>query len=261
MKNQSIGGDPQEGLARYAKANEITQSLIDKQPVGGVAVLNDPNDAANAEKSARWRVDDLISRSKTNPAAAQAITGTVHNQGQAEAGQIAQQTAATGLAAAALRDDKRNALESRGQDMHLKGEEMRVTGNPLDNKAKQAALDQTKQVSDLHTKYLAATDPKERAALADQIRGMSGKGTDDDVVVVPGGEFTDPDNPMVKMKQPSMIYNRRTGQYSAPPTQGGGAGPAAAPSAAIEMLKKNPDMASAFDAKYGQGASKKHLGN
>lgn len=39
------------------------------------------------------------------------------------------------------------------------------------------------------------------------------------------------------------------------------AGPTKAPPAAIDMLKKNPDMASLFDSKYGQGASKKHLGN
>lgn len=220
LKNQIVGGDPQEGLARYARANDITQSIIDNHPVGGIGIINDPNDAANAEKSARWRVDDLITKSKVNPAAAQAIPGTVHNQGQAEAGQLAQQTAATGLAAAALRDDKRNALESRGQDMHLMGEEIRVNGNPLDNKAKQAALDQQKQVADLHAKYLAATDPKERAALADQIRGISGKGNgEDDVVVVPGGEFTDPDNSLVKLKGRPTIYNKRTGQFTYPPAQ------------------------------------------
>jgi hypothetical protein len=288
LNNQTVG-DPQEGLARYARANAITQSLIDKQPQGGVGVLNDPNDAANAEKTARWRVDDLIYGSRNNPASARAIDGTLHNQGQAEAGQLAQQTAASGLVAAALRDDKNNGVATRGQDMNLKGEELRAAGNPMDNKVKQASLDQQKQVSDLQAKYLAATDPKEKAAYAEQIRGLSGKSGEDDVVVVPGGEYTDPDNSMVKLKGKPTIYNKRTGQFTSPPVQvmtqqpdskykvgevhvdangskaiyqqDGSWKELQAPPAAIDMLKKNPEMASVFDAKYGQGASKKHLGN
>lgn len=62
LKNQMIGSDS-EGLARYAKAVAINKERIDAQPTGGIAILGDETaqDRENAEKTARWRRDDLVS--------------------------------------------------------------------------------------------------------------------------------------------------------------------------------------------------------
>ena len=50
LKNQTVGGDAadvQQGLDRFARANAIWQSVIDKQPQGGVGVMADPADHWN----------------------------------------------------------------------------------------------------------------------------------------------------------------------------------------------------------------------
>lgn len=50
LKNQMIGGDAadvQQGLDRFARANATWQSVIDKQPQGGVGVMADPADYWN----------------------------------------------------------------------------------------------------------------------------------------------------------------------------------------------------------------------
>jgi len=50
LKNQMIGGgaaDVQQGLDRFARANATWQSVIDKQPQGGVGVMADPADHWN----------------------------------------------------------------------------------------------------------------------------------------------------------------------------------------------------------------------
>ena len=50
LKNQMIGGDAadvQQGLDRFARANATWQSVIDKQPQGGVGVMADPADHWN----------------------------------------------------------------------------------------------------------------------------------------------------------------------------------------------------------------------
>lgn len=50
LKNQTVGGDAadvQQGLDRFARANATWQSVIDKQPQGGVGVMADPADYWN----------------------------------------------------------------------------------------------------------------------------------------------------------------------------------------------------------------------
>jgi len=58
---------PNEGLDRFARANAITQELIDRQPRGGSAVLGGLDamgrtrqEQENDARSARWRQDELL---------------------------------------------------------------------------------------------------------------------------------------------------------------------------------------------------------
>ena len=76
-------------------------------------------------------------------------------------------------------------------------------GNPLDNKAKQNALDLTTKMQDLHKQYAAETDPEKKKALAAQIRLFSGKEGKAQLIHAAGG--VDPTDPAGTRKLPDTI--------------------------------------------------------
>ena len=76
LNNQMIGQPADEarlGLDRYQRANDIRGQMIanrDKDiPAGGYGpgILDDPNEALNAERTQRWRQDELMQSAKNNP--------------------------------------------------------------------------------------------------------------------------------------------------------------------------------------------------
>lgn len=208
LKNQMVGGgaaDVQEGLDRHARANAITQSIIDKQPMGGVGILSDGGIAAdNAEKTARWRQDDLLSKVR-NPAAGQVAASLAHSQGLADVESIRQQGILAG-----------QNVQMRGQDIAAKSDAAKLAGNPNDNALKQAQTegilaqaDSAKMLADIQRKALAG-DAQEAASY----RALTGKAVDykDRYTVVPGGDYIDPDNPMQKMRSKPQILDNATGK-------------------------------------------------
>lgn len=216
LNNQMIGGDAasiQEGLDRHARANAITQSIIDKQPMGGIAVLADPNEAANAEKTARWRQDDLLAQAKGGNRAAGEVAQEVA-RGQSH---IASEAIRGGTQQAA--EQGRNAVTMRGQDISAQSEANRLAGNPMDNQIKQNQITAgqmtnaiAKQLQDLHTAYGAETDPVKQRAIAEQIRVLSGKGGADRYIPVQGGEEIGPDG-ITKIHRPGSIFDTGSRQF------------------------------------------------
>lgn len=75
--NSYSGVDDNESMA---KANAIRQSIIDRQPLGGIGILGDGGvGAVNDERSARWRQDDLLAMARGgNRAAGEAIQANAH---------------------------------------------------------------------------------------------------------------------------------------------------------------------------------------
>lgn len=76
LNDQRIGQPADEarlGLDRYQRANDIRGQMIanrDKDiPAGGYApvILEDPNEALNAERTQRWRQDELMQSTKNKP--------------------------------------------------------------------------------------------------------------------------------------------------------------------------------------------------
>ena len=222
LKNQTIGGnaaDVQQGLDRFARANAIRQEMIDSQPAGGIAILGDGGvEAANAEKTARWRQDDLISKAARNPAAGQVALASANGQNAMGVEEMRQQG-----------DAARNAVAMRGQDIAL----ARADGSPEERQLKQAqakgimaTTESTQMLADLQKKALAGD-----AQAAASYRALTGKGGadyKDRFISVPGGEEIGPDG-MTKIKRPSGVFDAQQGKFvsMSGEQQGGQAVPAA----------------------------------
>jgi hypothetical protein len=114
------------------------------------------------------------------------------------------------------------------------------------------------RIEKLYAAYESAKTPEERAAVAEQIRALSGKEAPNRFTVVPGGQEFDPTANMV-LNRPAMVLNNQTGQ---PVNLGGAQASRAAmpPPNHIDALKKNPNQAAQFDAIYGEGAAARYLG-
>lgn len=233
--------------ASLAKANAIRQQMIDRQPVGGVAILGDGGiEAANAEKTSRWAADDLqdsikraSSRSERS-ALGQALAATIAGQTQRDTEAIRQQGIAGGL-----------QIQARGQDMQAQTEANRLAGNPVDLQLKSAQVhgiaaqtETTKALGELQRKAIAG----DATAIA-TLQAINGKrqAASDRFLTVQGGEEVGPDN--IKIKRPGGVFDAQTQRFV--PMDGQQSGPTQAPAAAIDYLKKNPSQAEAFKAKYG----------
>ena len=223
-----------------AKANSIRQSIIDKQPVGGVGILGDGGvGALNDERTARWRQDELLSAAKYgNRAAGDAI------QANAQLGVegIRSATAQRG-------QDVGAGITARGQDLTANTEANRLAvESPLkqaQTKGIMAQNESASTIAEIQKKALAGD--QQAIATLNSLRGK-GQSASDRFLTVPGGEEVGPDG-MTKIKKPSNIFDAQTQKFVS--MDGGQAGQVQAPAAAIDYLKKNPNQAAAFKAKYG----------
>ena len=160
LKNQMIGGDAasvNEGLARYANANKIRGEMIanrDKDiPAGGYApgILGDGGiEAANAEKTQRWRNDELLRQAKNGNQVA--IGALLNADGHRDVATMSNETARQNAGIAAQRESNRDQVTMRGQDLNAQNELLRLQGNPLDNQTKQLALGQAQKIAQLQDK-------------------------------------------------------------------------------------------------------------
>ena len=238
LKNQMVGGDAasvQEGLSRHARANAITQSIIDKQPVGGVSILGDGGvGEINDERTARWRQDELLSAAKYgNRAAGDAIQANAH-------------LGVEGLRSATTQrgQDVGAGITMRGQDLTANTEANRLAvESPLKQAQTQGIMAQTESAStiaEIQKKALAG----DQQALA-SYQALTGKNSPSyKAIHAAGGQTMDGKNP-----DQVFVIDERTG--NARSLTGGQAGQVQAPAAAIDYLKKNPNQAAAFKAKYG----------
>ena len=113
------------------------------------------------------------------------------------------------------------------------------------------------RVERLYQQLEKAETPEERAAIAEQLRALSGKEAPNRFTVVPGGQEVTEQGLLRTV--PSMVLNNQTGQ---PVNLGGAQASRAAmpPPNHIDALKKNPNQAAQFDAIYGEGAAARYLG-
>lgn len=142
--------------------------------------------------------------------------------------------------------------------------------NPLDAQIKQGQLKDSQMRAQLRDRLLTAS-PEDQAVIARQIAAMDGKYQDRDGAEVtkarmslvgdllkayngPAGVPLGPDKQPIPFEQfaaPAMAAALGGGQAAQAPQ---------APDSAVSYLRANPQMAKAFDAKYGPGASAAYLG-
>lgn len=207
--NSYNGAADNESLA---KANAIRQSIIDRQPVGGVGILGDGGvEAANQEKTARWRQDDLLQQA--NRGNQGAVAAIIHGNAQASTELIRGQNQ---LAS----EQGRNAVAVRGQDILAKNEEARLAGNPVDNQLKQAqaqgigaTTDSVREQAELRGKLLTETDPAKRTAMQEAMLLAQGRDPNQGRYIRMGGgeQVVDPLTGQ-KAKAPDQVFDSRTGQ-------------------------------------------------
>ena len=170
-------------------------------------------DIDNAEKTARWRQDDLISKLGRGSGSDAAIAAAIN--ANARSNDVTGTNAAQ-LRAAALNNraaNNRDQVTMRGQDINERGDRLRY-GNPLDIQAKQLSLTQAQRLSDIQGKYLNGT-PEEKARAAEQIRALSGKDNQqslkDNFMTAGGGQEFD-EKAGIMRNVPQRLIDLRTGQ-------------------------------------------------
>lgn len=230
-KFDPIGGaqgssiDMKVGNDALARANATTQSIIDKQPTGGVGILAD----ANAEWNNRISVPSgLSNKQMANFLAQQAQTqATLRGQDLTHSAAIAGQ-----------------GITARGQDMAAASDAAKLaTDAPLKLAQTEGIAAQTassKAMFDLQQKAIAGD-----ADAAKKLNLLSGKHDKFTANVVGGGV-----NDMGQPQPQQLAVTGPDGRVSFHSANGSGA-KAQAPASAIDYLKKNPGQSEAFKAKYG----------
>lgn len=161
---------------------ENMQKLSDMTPQGGFNALTDQNAIDNAEKTQRWREDDLIAKAGRNPAAGQLANTEAQGNSHIAAEGIRSQAIRDGIAANAANSIASQGLARRGQDIAAQRdsernriEEMRLAGNPLDNIEKQIGIGQKARLSALQDQVVNGKTDAEKLAAIKSLNSLSGR--------------------------------------------------------------------------------------
>lgn len=273
-------------MARENKARgEMIDLSIAANGGNGINILGDGGiEAANAEKTARWRQDDLLSKVKNSPVLASVAQGVVagNNQLAAEgmrstahyATEIARQgITARGQDLNAMSDANRNAVTMRGQDIGANTDAVRlgidqqrlgIQQQDANRSGDKWALDKTilqGQAADAETVRTARAELNSAIAAGDPVKIEQAKTK----AIAAGIKFDKPNNEFTAVTDSMGMNitrtNKDTGAVDIIDGRSGalkasiaapGSKPAVtqAPATAIDFLKQNPAQAAAFKAKY-----------
>lgn len=197
---------------------EMIDSMIKANGGNGIGIMSDGGiEADNAEKTARWRQDDLLAKARFNPASGQVALESARGQNH-----IAAETVRGGNQMAT--EQGRNAVTRRGQDMTAQNEANRLSIDAPYRLAQAAGQEQqnrsTSAIADLQQRAIAG-DSK----AIETLRALNGKTNQatDRFMVVQGGEEIGPDG-MTKIKRPGGVFDAQTGWFVEMSPQQGGPG-------------------------------------
>lgn len=180
--NLGTADDNMRQLENIQKANAMMT------PQGGVSVLADPNEAANSEKTARWRQDELIGALKQSgnrhgkSALGQALSAQISGQNGLAAETLRQQTARDAQSMNANNAAVTQGLTRRAQDQaaardadRMRIEEQRLAGNPLDNQDRQLEINRKARINALQEQAINGKTDEEKQSAIKALNSLSGR--------------------------------------------------------------------------------------
>lgn len=180
--NLGTAADNVRQLENIQKANSMMT------PQGGASFIADPNEAANAEKTARWRQDELIGAIKQSgnrhgkSALGQALAAEINGQNGLAAENLRQQTARDAQSMNANNAAVTQGLTRRAQDQAAardaernRVDELRLAGNPLDNQARQLEINQKTRINALQEQAINGKTDEEKQSAIKALNSLSGR--------------------------------------------------------------------------------------
>lgn len=267
-------GQPADVMGIYARASEALKGVAESQRAldqygpgsgsqgGGIYIKHSGNDweteknlknlrtsassiTARADGRGRPSVEqqaylkaldaDFAARNGNNPATIEAMRqqGDTQRTGMRESGENARSGRRDGLAAEL----------GRGQ-LDLQRNAQGFTTRQLERQEK------------LSADYDAAKTPEERATIAQKIRDLSGKNSQDGRYQLVRGEQVYDDKAQALRNTGERLYDTQLGKF----VGGDKSAQAQPPKNHIDALKADPKLAAQFDEQYGPGASKQYIG-
>lgn len=184
--SQGAAGDAALATERFERANAERAKMIE------IAQRGEPRGLTVVGTRDKMTVDDVL----------QAKLGLRQREADRADRELQQRSIDAGMDRG-LKERELTAAEQRNQ---LEGQrtQQEIESGDL-------SLAQQRQVADLYARYEQAA-PEERAALAEQIRTLTGKDAPNRFTVVPGGQEYD-STAGALVNRPSRVFNNQTGQF------------------------------------------------
>lgn len=202
-------------LERENKARAgMIDSMIAANGGNGVGIVGqEATDATardNAEKTRRWRNDELVSlATRGNQGAIASLINAEGGRGVAEMGNETQRRNAEVAAQVANNRDK---LTMRGQDLNAQNELARLLGNPLDQQSKQLELKKQGIISGLFDKANSG-DQEALAKYNALVNGSKEPNYSNRYITLPNRK-TYNDMGQITGEEPGGIFDAKTGQLA-----------------------------------------------
>lgn len=213
--------DQNERMAKslgYAGADDFNSQWKARSETvrGGAGILGEvapgktQADLDNAEKTRRWRNDELVSlATRGNQGAIASLINAEEGRGVAEMGNETQRRNAELAAQVANNRDK---LTMRGQDLNAQNELARLLGNPLDQQSKQLELKKQGIISGLFDKANSG-DQEALAKYNALVNGSKEPNYSNRYITLPNRK-TYNDMGQITGEEPGGVFDAKTGQLA-----------------------------------------------